>query len=493
MESSIFLAFNLPNAATWFYFSLLLTVALYFQFSRPFSARNLDLLTLFLLVPGFLVLQEVQVLRAATTHADSAAVAVLVDLAGQQAAAAVVGSLGTPEAVGRVVEAQAVADAVRARAGREQMFAYAWLLTGSAYWFVRSLADLALVRRPVTTLNLTTAGTSWLGVMLFACIVAVAVSRTGEPPAVPLPVGTRPIPISQFQAGAVAVVSQTQTGPGQASPADVRFWVDRGLALACHAAIVTGLVMIGVRHFQDVATGVGLGTLYLLVPYTAFHVAQFHLVWPAAFVTWAVFAYRRPAVSGWLLGLAAGSTFMPALLYPLWVGFYARRGAGRFSAWFFGALGLSLGITAAVLWWDGWLTSGVAWAGVSDWLPWRRATNESLWTGVHGAYRLPIFVLYVGFVATVTIWPSPKTLSHLVALSAAVLIGVQFWHADRGGVYVLWYLPLVLLMIFRPNLADLTPPISEPGRGLLGWAGAAWRRVRPARAGGTTTANELAV
>lgn len=493
MESSVFLAFNLPNAATWFYFSLLLTVALYFQFSRPLSSRNLDLLTLFLLVPGFLLLQEAHLLQDKATQAEPPAARAITDLTGAFAVAALVALPDLPDLVQRAADVRAAVEVPRARGDRELMLAYAWLLTGSAYWFVRSLVDLVLVRRPVASLNLTTAGMSWLGLMLFACIVAVAVQRTGEPQVVPLPVGTRPLPISQFQDGAVAVVNQTQTGPGRAAPADVRFWVDRGLALACHAAIVAGLVMIGVRHFQDAATGVGLGTLYLLVPYTAYHVAQFHLVWPAAFVTWAVFAYRRPAVSGWLLGLAAGSTFVPLLLYPLWAGFYARRGVGRFSAWFFAALGLSLGITAAVLWWDGWLASAVPWAGVSDWLPWRRATSESLWTGVHGAYRLPIFVLFVAFVAAVTIWPSPKTLPHLVALSAAVLIGVQFWHADRGGVYVLWYLPLVLLMIFRPNLAGLTPPVIEPGRGLIGWAGAAWRRVRPSQQPASGSANELAV
>ena len=48
----------------------------------------------------------------------------------------------------------------------------------------------------------------------------------------------------------------------------------------------------------------------------------------------------------------------------------------------------------------------------------------------------------------------PKNLGQLIALSTAVLIGVQFWYADKGGQYVLWYLPLLLLLVFRPNLAD---------------------------------------
>src|SRR5260221_5166523 len=122
--------------------------------------------------------------------------------------------------------------------------------------------------------------------------------------------------------------------------------------------------------------------------YTAFHIGQFHRVCPAAFVTWAVFCYRRPLLSGWLLGLAAGSTFVPLLLFPLWFGFYIRRGAMRFAVSFALALVLSLGVLALALWWDGWIASGLTMANMSDWLPWKRPQAESLWTGVHGAYRL---------------------------------------------------------------------------------------------------------
>ena len=53
---SIFLDFNLPKATTWFYFSFLLAVALFFKFGRLLSIRNLDVVTLFLLVPGLLVI-----------------------------------------------------------------------------------------------------------------------------------------------------------------------------------------------------------------------------------------------------------------------------------------------------------------------------------------------------------------------------------------------------------------------------------------------------
>src|ERR1700752_4389551 len=63
--ASIFLEFNLPNATTWFYFSLLLAVALFFKFTRLLSVRNWDVLTLFLLVPGLLLIQEGHSLQAA--------------------------------------------------------------------------------------------------------------------------------------------------------------------------------------------------------------------------------------------------------------------------------------------------------------------------------------------------------------------------------------------------------------------------------------------
>jgi hypothetical protein len=45
----------------------------------------------------------------------------------------------------------------------------------------------------------------------------------------------------------------------------------------------------------------------------------------------------------------------------------------------------------------------------------------------------------------------------VLALTAAVLIGIQFWYADQGGVYILWYLPLLLLLVFRPNLSACQP------------------------------------
>jgi hypothetical protein len=67
------------------------------------------------------------------------------------------------------------------------------------------------------------------------------------------------------------------------------------------------------------------------------------------------------------------------------------------------------------------------------------------------------------------------------------LIGIQFWRADNGGVYVLWYLPFLLLLAFRPNLSAAQPPptrddwIKRLGRRGTRMFLRLFRRRRPAR------------
>jgi hypothetical protein len=95
------------------------------------------------------------------------------------------------------------------------------------------------------------------------------------------------------------------------------------------------------------------------------------------------------------------------------------------------------------------------------WQPWKVPTTEGFWTGIPWAYRIPVFIAYLAFVFGTLFWPVPKNLAQALALTTAALVGIQFWYADQGGLYVLWYLPLLLLMVFRPNLHDrLAPPIS---------------------------------
>ena len=69
-------------------------------------------------------------------------------------------------------------------------------------------------------------------------------------------------------------------------------------------------------------------------------------------------------------------------------------------------------------------------------------------------YRYPVLVALLVFCCSLAFWPAQKNLGTLMSCSAAVMVATQFWHPRGGGLYMGWYLPLVLLTIFRPNLED---------------------------------------
>jgi hypothetical protein len=205
---------------------------------------------------------------------------------------------------------------------------------------------------------------------------------------------------------------------------------------------------------------------YLLMPYATPLDGQWYDVWPTALLVWALALYRRPTCAGLLLGVAAASVSYPLLLAPLWLSFYWRRGAGRFLAACLLGGGLCVAWLIVRVWLSGKWPHNLAAVWPIDmhgWVPWPSAPVETacFWQGVHRAYRLPVFLLYLVLLIVTTFWPVPKNLAHLIGLSAALLLGMQLWYADRGGIQVLWYLPLLLLLAFRPNLSTCqAPPIA---------------------------------
>lgn len=422
VQASIFFDFSLPNSATWFYFSFLLAIALFFRFDRLLSLRNWDLLALYMVIPGVLCLQEAHALKN------------FLDGAGPN----------IPDA-----------DDFRWRSKFLLLIGYSWLMVGAFYYFVRCVFDLGLEKRPALAPNMNVQGLSCLAIALLVCLTVVAIRRMPDSPE---QVGRGPIALTKVQDGATAVVSY-QSGLANLSEADAKFWVSRGVAISLHVSVAVALVLIGLRHFNDAAAGVGMACLYLMLPCTAYHVSQVHHVWPVVFILWALYCYKNPFWAGVMLGIASGSAFFPVLMFPLWFGFYRGRGTGKFSSGFCIACGLSLAITAVMLLWTRELKQYLNVAlSLSDWQPWKAPKTESIWTGSHWAYRLPVFIAYMAFIVLTMFWPKPRNLAQVIAQSAAVAIGVQFWYADQGGVYLAWYAPLLLLMIFRPNLTDVRPP-----------------------------------
>jgi len=396
----------------WLMVSLLVLMTLFFKFSRVISLRNLDLFLLFALAPGMMILVE--------------------------------GS------------------------GRESnsFVAYCSLLAGSLLWLFRCLSDVGLGRRPLLEPNLNAAGLAFFGTGILILLIAETVSlpvRAGEGRN-PAETGLKPtekqtaeasknIAVKPLEDMSKAMIEATPM-PFQLRSNPPQVILSRILATISHLTIVICLIVIGWRHFLRPITGLSAAVAYVVLPYTRIALVDSGQAIPAALITAAIALYKKPWITGMLIGLAAG--WMPACLgiIPIWIGFY--RGRKR---WRFTLAGLSLVLVSALIGID-----------LPDFATWVRAlgarslsetgllfdrelpASSSLWTGVDPSYRLPIVVAYLLMAIGAFFWPIEKNLGELISMSAAMLIASQFWYLEKGGTLILLYLPLILLMMFRPNL-----------------------------------------
>lgn len=407
------------NPTTWVYLASLLTIALFFKFSRFFSVRNLDLAGLILLAPGVLLVAQ-----------------------GRSPAVVQLG--------------------------------YFWLFVIGALFMARLLGDPMMVRRPLLEPNLSVGGMTFLGAALLLFLMANVI--TTEVTQEDLDGPRRLDQLLNRQEGAPAEINLVRHGPGypwlhllpsipsklwingdsKLPPAEARqhAWVAtaRITAVLSHLAIVAGLILIGYRHFDNIRTGIAVATLYLLLPYTAQMTGRIDHVLPAALLVWAIEAYRRPLLSGVLLGLAAGAIYYPLFLLPLWLAFYWQRGLLRFVIGFVSVLGLlvlTLGLASSNL--EMFLDQMKMMFGFNSW---SLVDVNGFWDLGKSAYRIPVIALFAVICVALAIWPAHKNLGTLLSCSAAVMLGTQFWHSHDGGLYIAWYLPLLLLTVFRPNLED---------------------------------------
>ena len=188
---------------------------------------------------------------------------------------------------------------------------------------------------------------------------------------------------------------------------------------------------------------------------------------PAALLVWAVEAYRRPLMAGMLMGLAIGVIYYPVFLLPLWLGFYWQRGLLRFSLGVVHHAGAA-GRFARVHVRQPGRVLGRRCSRCSAGPASRRTDMQGFWGFdiIPPVYRFPVLVALAAFCISLALWPAQKNLGTLMSCSAAVMLGTQFWHPHGGGLYMAWYLPLVLLTIFRPNLEDRVA-LSRAGRRLV--------------------------
>lgn len=202
-----------------------------------------------------------------------------------------------------------------------------------------------------------------------------------------------------------------------------------------------------------------MACLYLLLPCTGVFVHQLSHVLPAACLIWAFVAYRHPLLSGILLGLACGTLFFSVFLLPLWAVFYGRRGGIRFVS--------SVVAVAAVLVSSLLLISRDASSFMdklittANWTVFRlleadSAASESEISQV--IIRIVMGALFFVMMTALTVLPRPRNLENLLGNSTCLIVAAQLWYPEDIGHYVMWYLPLLLLVIFRPRLDRLIPP-----------------------------------
>jgi len=416
------------NPTTWVYLSSLLTIALFFKFSRVWSVRNLDLIGLILLAPGLLVVEH-----------------------------------------GLAKDDRAI-----------EQIGYIWLFVTSGLFMVRLLFDPMMVRRPLLEPNLSVGGMTFLGISLLIFLMANVVNskmtaddlagakgaeqvrarQTTEPDDKSLATHGPGYPLLHLLPSLSTQMLMIEDAARQ-TPQEkdlrrdvVHIATARTMAILSHLAIVVGMVLIGYRHFDNIRAGIAAATLYLFLPYTAQLTGRVDHVLPAALLVWAVEAYRKPLVSGVLIGLAIGVIYYPVFLLPLWLGFYWQRGLLRFSLGVFATLAVlvaSLAFTSDSL--PGF------WSQVQQMFGWTSLSPQDIqgfWNSdlIDPVYRYPVLVALLAFCISLALWPAQKNLGTLMSCSAAVMLGTQFWHPQAGGLYMAWFLPLVLLTIFRPNLED---------------------------------------
>lgn len=421
------------NPTSWAYLSSLLTLALFFKFNRIWSIRNLDLFLLISLAPGLLLVQYAW------------------------------------ENVG-----------VAENAAMIERLGFMWLFAAGGLLMLRLLIDPAMVRRPLLEPNLNAAGLSFLGASLLFFLMANVV--TGKPK----PDDLSPAREAEAMQEETADEEQpdtfstdgpgfwlvyrlprisTQTVIGAGSPRGnetpeqldqqeqmVRQATARVMAILSHLMVVSGLMVVGYRHFDSIVAGIACATLYLILPYTALWTGSVEHALPASLLVWAVVLYRRPLLAGLMIGLACGTIYYPLFLLPLWCSFYWHRGVKRFMAGVLLML-VILVLTLAFL----SASSEQFFDHLAQMFGLRLPVSENLhgiWQYWDRVYRYPILAAYVALSFSFALWPTQKNLGTLIGSTSALMVGAQFWHAHSGGVYVAWYLPLLLLTIFRPNLED---------------------------------------
>ena len=464
-------SFEQIQVTNWAYLSSLLMLALFFKFNRFWSVRNFDLILIVLLAPGVLLVLHGTEKDRASRQESPPIVEPQADVSSAYLSADGLDSNVMPAPD----PGQASLNGSLSGGQRMVLFGYIWLFVVCGIFLLRLLLDPLLVRKPLLDPNLSVGGLVFLACSLLAfsfanVVQARALDVSGAKSALKL--------VQREAAGEEDTVQLRQHGPGYAlfyllpvmptfssgsdmmesDPEESENIVKyvaaaKTLAIVGQLAIMFALIFIGNFHFHNFLVGVGMATIYLMLPYTAVYAGHVPHVLPAALLIWGVACYRQPGLAGLFIGCAIGVSYYPLFLLPLWISFYWEKGFKHFLIGVLISVGCSIGSLVFVslntadffnrligifgFWWPRLDGLGGVWG--LGWDPW---------------FRLPIVVAFVALCVSFAFWPIRKNVGTLIAYSAAVMVAVQFWHGFGGGLYVAWYLPMALAAIFRPNMSE---------------------------------------
>lgn len=505
MPTRAFLSMDLSDPTWWAYVGLLI-LAVYFRFSRFFSIRNLDLLLLIGLSTSLTATiefprrtqEQAASQRSApltTTRPLPAALPLLVSLiqaAGDEPPAAVprepasanVQDSDAASNAGSLPRSGTAAPVQPSRIPDSRAAIHRWgalaLVGFTLLLLVRLIVDESLTRRPKLDQNMNTAGLVFLCIPAFAILMAHVAFR--PPPAVTqkmLITGKallerRDVPAIPDRPDATSSAENLPISPTGALVGAGGHVVSglaarrpevsaRVLVILAHSLVLAGLLAVSRWHFASNQIGIAMCCLYLLLPCTAASVHQLGHVLPAACLIWAFASWRRPIVSGVLLGLACGTLFFTAFLLPLWAVSYGRRSSLRFLVSVLAVAAVLL-TTLLLISSDASSFTGKLMLNV-NWTVYRLLDSSAVVGEVStGQTVIRIIMAAVFFImlTAMTALPRQRNLEGLLANSTSLIVAAQMWYPDDIGRYVLWYLPLLLLVIFRPRLDRLLLPPAAP-------------------------------
>ena len=466
------------DSPTWLLYVCLLLIAVFFRFSRVVSVRNLDLGLVLLLAVALVV-------SASSRKTDIVRAEEVAKLSTETLTPATVNPNTADAQPDDTDSSTSTASAASAPYSDLSRWSAIVVVGLSILLILRLVFDESLTRRPRLEQNLNQAGLTFLFLPAFSILMTGVFLK--EPPernvnAVESGVAllernesseasekdvaeSTPAPTETLLTAGVTKVAEISGrvdssevhADSERSPMEA--FIARIMVVLAHTTVVMGLMYIGRKHFVSMQLGISMSCLYLLLPCTAYNVHELSHVVPAACLTWAFANYRKPAVSGILLGMACGSLFFAVFLIPLWTVFYARKARLQFA--------LSLGVVAAVVLMVLALTSETTDSFVNklvmtaNWTAYRLFDAASpLPENAIGQVFLRITLAAFFFVMLVamTVIPRKRNLENLLANSTALIVAAQLWYPEDIGAYVLWYLPLLLMVVFRPRLDRFVPP-----------------------------------